>query len=300
MLYEGTVVAAGQTSAVVAATGAGTEVGRSARATTPARSRSAVSRQGWRTLVKATIPVALGSAGALVAVGLLRGRPLQPDAGHGGEPGRRGRAGGPAGGGDGGAARVRPPDVGAQRPGPQPADDRDARAGRHPAAGQDRHPHRRPDLPAYGVRRNRRGTAGQPHRRRPGDPRRGPAGQPRTGERTGAAAHDRPRGRRGRGGGRRRDHQRPSGSGLWSTTCRSSPAAATTRRSGEPRPARSSSSRERPRSCCHGACSGVGVEASNRWARRPGTRSRPRSSGSRTGAFGSLPWPSGRPRVGRT
>ena len=76
MLYEGTVVAAGQASALVVATGTGTEAGRSALPTGRPRAASGV-QDRLATLVRATIPVALGSGAALVGAGLLRGQPLQ-------------------------------------------------------------------------------------------------------------------------------------------------------------------------------------------------------------------------------
>ena len=74
MLYEGTAVAAGRATAVVVATGSATETGRSlaaASGTAPVTGVEARLAQITRT----TLPLALGSAGAVVAAGLLRGRP---------------------------------------------------------------------------------------------------------------------------------------------------------------------------------------------------------------------------------
>ncbi|HZC26146.1 MAG TPA: cation-transporting P-type ATPase, partial [Actinopolymorphaceae bacterium] len=73
MLYEGTVVAAGQVSALVVATGPATEAGQSSRTRARHVPTGGVEAR-LRTLVKATIPVALGSGAALVGVGLLRGQ----------------------------------------------------------------------------------------------------------------------------------------------------------------------------------------------------------------------------------
>ena len=75
MLYEGTTIAAGQGTAVVVATGADTEAGRSlalARQAPPASGVEA--RLG--NLTRAAIPLAAGSAVAVVGAGLLRGVPL--------------------------------------------------------------------------------------------------------------------------------------------------------------------------------------------------------------------------------
>ncbi len=76
MLYEGTTIAAGRASAVVVATGGATEVGRSLAAlsaTAPVTGVEARLSQITRT----TLPIALGSAVAVVGAGLLRGRPAR-------------------------------------------------------------------------------------------------------------------------------------------------------------------------------------------------------------------------------
>ncbi|MFG2061830.1 HAD-IC family P-type ATPase [Micromonospora sp. NPDC048871] len=75
MLYEGTTIAAGQGTAVVVAIGTDTEAGRSlalARQAPPASGVEA--RLG--NLTRAAIPLAAGSAVAVVGAGLLRGVPL--------------------------------------------------------------------------------------------------------------------------------------------------------------------------------------------------------------------------------
>ncbi|MEV4196882.1 cation-translocating P-type ATPase [Micromonospora globbae] len=75
MVYEGTTVAAGHGTAVVVATGADTEAGRSlalARQAPPASGVEA--RLG--TLTRAAVPLAAGSAVAVAGAGLLRGVPL--------------------------------------------------------------------------------------------------------------------------------------------------------------------------------------------------------------------------------
>ncbi|MEU8588968.1 cation-translocating P-type ATPase [Streptomyces sp. NPDC048664] len=75
MLYEGTTVSAGQALAVVVATGAATEVGR-----TMATAREAAPVTGVEArlsaLTKASLPVATASAAAVAGAGLLHGRPL--------------------------------------------------------------------------------------------------------------------------------------------------------------------------------------------------------------------------------
>ncbi|MFC8299577.1 HAD-IC family P-type ATPase [Micromonospora orduensis] len=75
MLYEGTTVAAGHGSAVVVATGADTEAGRSLALVRQAPPTSGVeARLG--SLTSAAIPLAAGSAVAVAGAGLLRGVPL--------------------------------------------------------------------------------------------------------------------------------------------------------------------------------------------------------------------------------
>ncbi|MFI6359235.1 HAD-IC family P-type ATPase [Streptomyces sp. NPDC050743] len=75
MLYEGTTVSAGKAVAVVVATGAATEVGR-----TMASAREAAPVTGVEarlsSLTRASLPVATGSAAAVVGAGLLHRRPL--------------------------------------------------------------------------------------------------------------------------------------------------------------------------------------------------------------------------------
>ncbi|RAY11194.1 hypothetical protein DPM19_31025 [Actinomadura craniellae] len=77
MLYEGTVVAAGEAVAVVVATGSDTEFGRAAGAAAAAAER----RPGGvetrlRRLTEVTLPISLGAGGVLFASSLLRGQPL--------------------------------------------------------------------------------------------------------------------------------------------------------------------------------------------------------------------------------
>ncbi|GAA2756916.1 cation-translocating P-type ATPase [Actinopolymorpha rutila] len=77
MVYDGTVVAAGRTSAVVVATGAETEAGRGTRAMAAHRPVGGGVQERLNRLVRLTVPVSLGSGAALVGVGLLRGRRLR-------------------------------------------------------------------------------------------------------------------------------------------------------------------------------------------------------------------------------
>lgn len=76
MIYEGTTVATGRGRAVVVATGSSTEVGRS---TAAARAAAPVAGVDERLagLTKVTTPLALASAGAVVAAGAVRGFPMQ-------------------------------------------------------------------------------------------------------------------------------------------------------------------------------------------------------------------------------
>ncbi|WUH89481.1 cation-translocating P-type ATPase [Streptomyces sp. NBC_00433] len=76
MLYEGTTVATGRCTAVVVATGADTETGRAAPAAGKAAATVGVERR-LAAITRTTLPLALGSAGAVVAAGRLRGRPLR-------------------------------------------------------------------------------------------------------------------------------------------------------------------------------------------------------------------------------
>ncbi|MDO3705515.1 cation-translocating P-type ATPase [Micromonospora sp. C28SCA-DRY-2] len=75
MLYEGTTVAAGYGTAVVVATGADTEAGRSLALARQAPPASGVEARLGR-LTKAAVPLAAGSAVAVAGAGLLRGVPL--------------------------------------------------------------------------------------------------------------------------------------------------------------------------------------------------------------------------------
>jgi cation-transporting P-type ATPase I len=75
MLYEGTVVAAGQAVAVVVATGAGTEMGRSLRAAEGQRKPGGVAVR-MRRLTEVTLPISIGAGAVLLGSGLLRGQPL--------------------------------------------------------------------------------------------------------------------------------------------------------------------------------------------------------------------------------
>ncbi|MFI7606896.1 HAD-IC family P-type ATPase [Micromonospora sp. NPDC049366] len=75
MLYEGTTVAAGHGSAVVVATGADTETGRSLALARQAPPSGGVEARLGR-LTRAAVPLAAGSAVAVAGAGLLRGVPL--------------------------------------------------------------------------------------------------------------------------------------------------------------------------------------------------------------------------------
>ncbi|MGW7404096.1 HAD-IC family P-type ATPase [Streptomyces sp. NPDC054833] len=82
MVYEGTTVAAGRGSAVVVATGTATEAGRAAAGGRGAPPSAGVERRLTR-ITHTTLPVALGSAAAVVAAGMLRGRPIRDTVGAG-------------------------------------------------------------------------------------------------------------------------------------------------------------------------------------------------------------------------
>jgi cation-transporting ATPase I len=75
MLYEGTVVAAGDAVAVVVATGQRTEAGRAARLHEQDAPLTGVEVR-LRTLTARVLPVSVGAGVALTAVDLLRGRPV--------------------------------------------------------------------------------------------------------------------------------------------------------------------------------------------------------------------------------
>ncbi|AVH55195.1 MULTISPECIES: cation-translocating P-type ATPase [Streptomyces] len=82
MVYEGTTVAAGRGRAVVVATGTATEAGRAAAGGRGAAPSAGVERRLAR-ITRTTLPVALGSAAAVVAAGMLRGRPARDTVGAG-------------------------------------------------------------------------------------------------------------------------------------------------------------------------------------------------------------------------
>ncbi|GAA3368281.1 cation-translocating P-type ATPase [Streptomyces sannanensis] len=82
MVYEGTTVAAGRGRAVVVATGTATEAGRAAAEGRGAAPPAGVERRLTR-ITRTTLPVALGSAAAVVAAGMLRGRPTRDTVGAG-------------------------------------------------------------------------------------------------------------------------------------------------------------------------------------------------------------------------
>ncbi|WP_079077299.1 cation-translocating P-type ATPase [Streptomyces sp. Root369] len=82
MVYEGTTVAAGRGRAVAVATGTDTEAGRAAVAGRGAAPAVGVERRLAR-ITRTTLPVALGSAAAVMAAGLLRGRPARDTIGAG-------------------------------------------------------------------------------------------------------------------------------------------------------------------------------------------------------------------------
>ncbi|MEV6425785.1 cation-transporting P-type ATPase [Streptomyces sp. NPDC051662] len=75
MLYEGTTVSAGEATAVVVATGAATEVGRSIATARLAAPVTGVEAR-LTSLTKASLPVAIGSAAAVAGAGLLHGHRL--------------------------------------------------------------------------------------------------------------------------------------------------------------------------------------------------------------------------------
>ncbi|MGW7384402.1 HAD-IC family P-type ATPase [Streptomyces sp. NPDC054794] len=82
MVYDGTTVAAGRGRAVVVATGTATEAGRAAAGGRGATPSAGVERRLAR-ITRTTLPVALGSAAAVVAAGMLRGRPTRDTVGAG-------------------------------------------------------------------------------------------------------------------------------------------------------------------------------------------------------------------------
>ncbi|MCW7940884.1 hypothetical protein AAW14_01605 [Streptomyces hygroscopicus] len=82
MVYEGTTVAAGRGRAVVVATGTATEASRAAAVGRGAAPAVGVERRLAR-ITRGTLPVALGSAAAVMAAGTLRGRPVRDTVGAG-------------------------------------------------------------------------------------------------------------------------------------------------------------------------------------------------------------------------
>ncbi|HET6857678.1 MAG TPA: HAD-IC family P-type ATPase, partial [Streptomyces sp.] len=82
MVYEGTTVAAGRGRAVVVATGSQTEAGRGAQAGREGAPQVGVERR-LAQLSGTTLPTALGSAAAVMAAGLVRGRPVRDTIGAG-------------------------------------------------------------------------------------------------------------------------------------------------------------------------------------------------------------------------
>jgi len=80
MLYEGSTVAAGRATAVVVETGSATEAGRALAALSGAAPVTGVEAR-LAQITRTTLPMALGSAGAVVAAGLLRGRPARDSIG---------------------------------------------------------------------------------------------------------------------------------------------------------------------------------------------------------------------------
>jgi cation-transporting ATPase I len=77
MLFEGTVVAAGEAVAVVVATGGATEVGRSTAAARAGAATTAGVEARLQALTRVTIPIAIGAGAVLVAAAGFRGRPVR-------------------------------------------------------------------------------------------------------------------------------------------------------------------------------------------------------------------------------
>jgi cation-transporting ATPase I len=82
MVYEGTTVAGGRGVAVVVATGTATEAGRSMATAQQAAPATGVEHR-LAQITHTTLPIALGSGAAVVAAGLLRGRPARQTVGAG-------------------------------------------------------------------------------------------------------------------------------------------------------------------------------------------------------------------------
>ncbi|MEU0272316.1 HAD-IC family P-type ATPase [Streptomyces sp. NPDC006307] len=75
MVYEGTTVSSGRGVAVVVATGSSTEVGRSLATARQAAPETGVEARLAK-LTRTSLPIAIGSASAVAASGLVHGRPL--------------------------------------------------------------------------------------------------------------------------------------------------------------------------------------------------------------------------------
>jgi len=80
MAYEGTTVAAGRGIAVVVATGAGTEAGRGMATAERAGGVSGVEER-LAQITRTTLPIALGSAAAVIGAGLVHGRAVRQTVG---------------------------------------------------------------------------------------------------------------------------------------------------------------------------------------------------------------------------
>jgi cation-transporting P-type ATPase I len=80
MLYEGTTIAAGHATAVVVATGSATELGKSLAALSDAAPPTGVETRLGQ-ITGTTLPLALGSAAAVVGAGWLRGHPARDTVG---------------------------------------------------------------------------------------------------------------------------------------------------------------------------------------------------------------------------
>jgi cation-transporting P-type ATPase I len=76
MVYEGTTVSTGHATAVVVATGGATELGKSLQALSQAAPPTGVETRLGQ-ITRTTLPLALGSAAAVVTAGLIRGHPAR-------------------------------------------------------------------------------------------------------------------------------------------------------------------------------------------------------------------------------
>ncbi|MFI0445378.1 hypothetical protein [Actinomadura sp. 6N118] len=153
MLYQGTVVAAGNAVAAVVATGQRTEIGRTARLVLEERRPGGVEMR-LMALTRATLPASLAAGAVLMGMDLLAGRTFGQALGSAvslavaavpeGLPFR----------GDRGGTGHSPPPVPPPRPGAQPVDGRGARPGRCAVLRQDRHADRGATAGAPGLRRD--------------------------------------------------------------------------------------------------------------------------------------------------